>query len=255
MRKLPDYGLDAPGVVRNLLLAGGLGLAVAAAVRLGAIPPVLKLGPVGLELSGTGLGAGLTLTLTGFWMIYTSRIGKLRRRERLLNQLAWSGRERVLDVGCGRGLLMIAAARRLTTGQAVGIDLWRSEDLSGNRPEATLANAALEGVADRVKVETGDMRKLPFADASFDMVVSSYAIHNIEDVAGRAEAIAEISRVLRPGGYALIDDIRHFEQYRSVFASHGVALVRRIDNRLNSLFWTLLTFGSLRPGTMVVRRD
>lgn len=255
MRKLPDYGLDAPGVVRNLLLAGGLGLAVAAAVRLGVIPPVLKLGPVGLELSGTGLGAGLTLTLTGFWMIYTSRIGKLRRRERLLNQLAWSGRERVLDVGCGRGLLMIAAARRLTTGQAVGIDLWRSEDLSGNRPEATLANAALEGVADRVKVETGDMRKLPFADASFDMVVSSYAIHNIEDVAGRAEAIAEISRVLRPGGYALIDDIRHFEQYRSVFASHGVALVRRIDNRLNSLFWTLLTFGSLRPGTMVVRRD
>src|SRR5437660_1447109 len=80
--------------------------------------------------------------------------------------------EAVLDVGCGRGLLLNAAARRLTTGKAVGVDLWQNADLSNNRPEATLENARLEGVADRVQVKDGDARQLPFADAVFDVVVS-----------------------------------------------------------------------------------
>jgi len=40
----------------------------------------------------------------------------------------------VLDVGCGRGLLLIGAARRLTTGKAVGVDIWQAEDRVGNLP-------------------------------------------------------------------------------------------------------------------------
>jgi cyclopropane fatty-acyl-phospholipid synthase-like methyltransferase len=72
----------------------------------------------------------------------------------------------VLDVGCGRGLLLIGAAKRLTTGKAVGVDIWQTEDLSGNRPEATLENARLERVAERVGVKDGDARRLPFADGT-----------------------------------------------------------------------------------------
>lgn len=71
-----------------------------------------------------------------------------------------------MDVGCGRGLLLNAAARRLTPGKAIGIDLWQSVDQSGNRPEATLANARLEGVAGLVEVKTGDMRELPRSQGS-----------------------------------------------------------------------------------------
>ena len=137
------------------------------------------------------------------WMLWSSKIGKVREREKLLDRIPWTGAERVLDVGCGRGLLLVGAARRLTTGRAVGIDIWQAEDLSGNRPEATLENARLEGVADRVEVQTADMRKIPFPDGSFDVVVSSQAIHNIYDSAGRAQAIGEIARVLAPGGRAL----------------------------------------------------
>jgi ribonucleotide reductase alpha subunit len=87
----------------------------------------------------------------------------------VLDSLKLRGDETVLDVGCGRGLLLIGAAKRLTTGKAVGVDIWNAEDLSGNRPEATLENARLERVAERVEVKDGDARRLPFADGTFDV--------------------------------------------------------------------------------------
>src|SRR5205823_8620427 len=139
-----------------------------------------------------------------------------------------TGRERVLDVGCGRGLLLIGAAKRLgQAGTAVGIDLWQQEDLSGNRPEATLENARLEGVAERIEVHTADMREIPFPDGSFDTVLSMNAIHNIYSAPGRATTIAEITRVLKPGGAVLIVDVRHIRQYAAALRAGGCTNVRR----------------------------
>jgi arsenite methyltransferase len=255
----PYYGLDAPAVVRNLFLAGGACLALALAGQLHLVPATVRWAPgAGFALQFSplylGLWAGLSLTLTGMLMVWSSRVGKLRRRDQLLNQLTWTGDEQVLDVGCGRGLLLIGAAKRLTAGRAIGVDIWRSEDLSGNAAEATLANARAEGVADRVQVDTADMRHLPYSDRSFDLVLSSAAIHNLDASADRDLAIQEIARVLKPGGVSLIDDIRHFAQYRDVFAANHCPLVRRLDQRMVSLFWTLLTWGSLRPGTLLVRK-
>jgi ubiquinone/menaquinone biosynthesis C-methylase UbiE len=188
------------------------------------------------------------------WMVWTSRFGKIRERERLLDRLRWSGGERVLDVGCGRGLMLVGAAKRLTTGSATGIDIWQSEDLSGNRPEAPLENAKREGVADRVAVETADMRKLPFPDASFDVVVSSAAIHNLYDAADRRKAIAEIARVLKPGGRAVVDDIRHGREYAAAFAAAGCPRAESVGSRVGTAFLTLVTMGSLRPTTLIVTK-
>jgi ubiquinone/menaquinone biosynthesis C-methylase UbiE len=187
-------------------------------------------------------------------MLWTSKVGKVRDREKLLDRIPWTGAERVLDVGCGRGLMLVGAARRLTSGRATGIDIWQAEDLSGNRPEATLENARREGVADRVEVRTADMRKIPFADGAFDVVVSSQAIHNIYDARGRAQAIGEIARVLAPGGRALIRDIRHLADYRSTLVAHGISGVRSLDSRLLMVFLAVVTFGSLRPGTLLARK-
>ena len=75
-------------------------------------------------------------------MYFGSKYGKIAEREKLLKYIAWTGRERVLDVGCGRGLILVGAAKHLTTGHAVGIDIWQAEDLSGNRAEVPLGNAA-----------------------------------------------------------------------------------------------------------------
>ena len=64
----------------------------------------------------------------GCLMVYYSRIVKLREREPQPDLLPLTGREQVLDVGCGRGLMAVAAARRLPGGKVVSINTWRAED-------------------------------------------------------------------------------------------------------------------------------
>ena len=210
----PDYGLDAPGVVRNLFIAAGVGLLVWLSIKTHLWSGVLPLGSVGFRIGPMSLATAVVSGIMGAWMTLDSKYGKVRERERLLDLLTWTGRERVLDVGCGRGLLLIGAAKRLTAGgSAAGIDLWQQEDLSGNRPEATLENARLEGVAERVEVHTADMRKMPFPDASFDVVVSNVAIHNVYEREGREATMREIVRVLKPGGHVVIHDIRYVGDY------------------------------------------
>jgi SAM-dependent methyltransferase len=258
-RKGPDYGIDAPGVVRNLSLVAAAGLLLTILIIAGVVPRVvtshlhsgtdLQLGLLGLGI-GPAIGCGFAAAA----MVYDSKIGKLHRREWLLDSVPWTGAEQVLDVGCGRGLLLIGAAKRLRTGTAFGIDLWQAEDLAGNSAEATLANAEAEGVRDRVRVETADMRRLPFPSETFDRVVTRAAIHNVSDQSGRAHAIREIARVLRPGGLAVIDDIRHLAEYNAVFGQNGCVPVRRLDSRLASVCWSVVSFGALRPGTWLLQR-
>jgi hypothetical protein len=80
-------------------------------------------------------------------MLIYSLAGKFRHRDRILAKVPWAGTEMVRDVGAGRGLLLIGAAKHLTTGHATGIDIWNAEDLSGNAPGALLADIDIEGVA------------------------------------------------------------------------------------------------------------
>ncbi|HEV3139479.1 MAG TPA: class I SAM-dependent methyltransferase, partial [Vicinamibacterales bacterium] len=175
-----DYGIDAPPVIRNLLIVGGVLLLTAAGAGVGLLPRVLELHPsaqsvVRFPLTFNLVFVGIAFVGTAAWMYFGSRYGKIPERDRLLDYVALSGSERVLDVGCGRGLLLVGAAKRLTTGSATGVDIWQAEDLSGNAADVPLRNAAIEGVADRVSVRTADMRALPFDAGAFDVVVSRAA--------------------------------------------------------------------------------
>ena len=68
--------------------------------------------------------------------------------------------------------------------------------------------------------------EIPFANASFDVVVSSFCIHNIYEEMGRNKAIAEMARVLKPGGRAVVVDIRHAGAYAHVFTECGLEDVK-----------------------------
>ena len=213
----PQYGFDAPGIAGAFLLAGS-GL-----VFLGVLLPVFTLfghraafvGPL-LCLAG---GAGLAF---GFAMTAYSLRGKFNMRELMMSKIRWQGSENVLDIGTGRGLLLIAAAKRLTTGSAVGIDIWRAEDLSGNTIENALHNAELEGVKDKITIKNENVRRMNFADASFDVVLSLLCIHNIEDKKEQSAACHEIARVLKPGGTALIADYVPTGGYAKALAQAGL---------------------------------
>src|SRR5689334_31483 len=150
----------------------------------------------------------------------------------MLNMVRWRGDEQVLDVGTGRGLLLIGAARRLTSGRGTGIDVWSTKDLSGNSLERTQANVEVEGVKNKVTLQSDDARKLSFPDASFDVVVSNLCIHNIPKAEGR-QACREIARVLKPGGTALISDFINISFYQKVFVASGLKASRTSLNLLS----------------------
>jgi arsenite methyltransferase len=176
------------------------------------------------------IGVALILGCVGL-SVHAALRGKFVVWEEVLGFL--HGDERLLDIGCGRGAVLMTAARRLPRGRAVGVDLWRSRDQSGNRAEATRRNAVLEGVDDRVEVATGDMTDLPFPDGSFNVVVSMTAVHNVgRDRVDRA--IDEAVRVLRPGGRLLIADIRFTRRYEQRLRELGLRDVTR-----RSLGWRL----------------
>lgn len=208
-----DYGLDAPTLVQKLLLGGGaltivgLGFLVWGGFLQGSA------GNIVASVSIAILITGLIVLLTGIMMIWSSRFGKMHARDRLLDSLQLRGDETVLDLGCGRGLLLIGAAKRVPRGRAIGIDLWSQIDLGDNRKDATLTNALAEDVANRVEVCDGDMRKLPFEDASIDVVIASMSIHNIYNREGRREAINESVRVLKPGGKVAFMDFKRVKEY------------------------------------------
>ena len=220
-----DYGIDAPTVVRNflligltlLVLGGGTLLAISEG-WLGAATPVRIL----VDAMPTGV---ICLVMAG-WMTLSSRVLKMKVCRAMLDSRAWRGDETMLDIGCGRGLVAIAAARRLPRGHVTGVDLWQEKDLGGNSPEAIRANAEAAGVAGRLTIDTGDARALPYADGAFDVVASMTAIHNIPDHEGRMRAIVEAWRVTKAGGDILIFDIRHGRKYAKRLRELGAADVR-----------------------------
>jgi len=229
----PDYGIDAPGVIRNLIV-----IAIAFPA-LSWFVPIFRIGPASIQLRPSALITAAICVVEVVLMMAYSKRGKFRHRDRMLKMVDWKGDESVLDVGTGRGLLMIGAAKKLSTGKAVGIDIWSAKDLSGNALEKTLHNAQIEGVRDKVEVKNGDAAAMEFPDSSFDVVLSNLCLHNIPSKAARDKACREIVRVLKPGGRAVISDFIKTADYVKAFRAAGAEVSR---SRLDLLF----TFPPLR---------
>jgi arsenite methyltransferase len=212
-----DYGL----IPAPVLFAGYLLLCLAATLL--AVTWLVA----GRTLAGFGAAVvAVALIASGVSVRRFSRRGKFEVWARLLTGLHLHGDERVLDLGCGRGAVLLAAAKLVPRGRAVGVDIWRA-DQTGNCMQSTLANADIEGVAERVELHTRDMTDLQFPADSVDVVVSNLAIHNLPGNDARRSAIVEAVRVLRPGGRVVIADLGFTRRYAAWLRQCGMVNVER----------------------------
>lgn len=173
------------------------------------------------------------------------------------------GSGRVLDVGAGSGRTTIMVLRERPGTTVVALDSFAASYVehfgaAGGQAvadlgrERLLSNARAAGVGDRVSVQVGDMRELPFPPASFDAVVSAYAMDHLRSE-GADKAVSEAARVLRPGGAFLLEivhpDAWMAFAYGPMFFHHFRPRPERWIARLRGAGLTVLEQGT-RPGTL-----
>lgn len=141
--------------------------------------------------------------------------------DKYVTELRLPASARVLEIGCGTGAMLRALARREDfTGHAVGIDQ------SPVFVDAARRFADAEGVGERLQFDVGDAHAIPYSDASFDAIIVNTVMSH---VSSPDAVLAEVARVLRPGGKAAIFD----GDYASLTYAHPDAeLGSRMDRAL-----------------------
>ncbi len=121
-------------------------------------------------------------------------------------EVLWDGRGKVLDVGTGLGRAAVEIAKRFPEAHVVGVDTWTKKwEFWGMSESGARKTAEIEGVSDRCAFVRADAATLPFETGEFELVVSSFAFHEVK-VPDRTALLEEVVRVLRPGGAFLICD-------------------------------------------------
>ena len=140
------------------------------------------------------------------WLLDTFLFwGKLRElRQRTADLARVQPGEKVLDVGCGTGILAIEAARRVgATGRVFGIDPGEHQIARAR------SKAARHGLS--IEFQIGVIEHLDFPDQTFDVVLSTIMMHHLSDTL-RRQGLAEFARVLKPGGRLVIADFKRLEE-------------------------------------------
>jgi SAM-dependent methyltransferase len=112
-------------------------------------------------------------------------------RQRTVELAALDGSEALLDAGCGTGLTLLRIAEQHRTCELHGLDL------SARMIDVAREDAAQQGL--EIDLRTGSITGLPYGSAAFDVVLTNIMFHHL-DLGEKRQAVAEIARVLRPGG-------------------------------------------------------
>jgi len=115
-----------------------------------------------------------------------------------------SGSGHVLDAGAGSGRAAVGVLLAKPQATVTGLDIYDGYfGIDDNTPERFITNAQIAGAAGRAEARRGDVRQMPFADGSFDAVVSSYMIDHLRRD-DRTQALHEVARVLKAHGEFLL---------------------------------------------------
>jgi demethylmenaquinone methyltransferase/2-methoxy-6-polyprenyl-1,4-benzoquinol methylase len=169
------------------------------------------------------------------------------RRIAVQHLLSEGGRD-FLDIGCGTGDVALAIPRQEPAARVTGID-----PSAGMLALAT-AKARQAGLADRVILKVGDATTLPFADASFDGIVCAFCLRNIAD---RRAALAEMRRVLRPGGTLAILELTAprnplLKGIHNLYTRRIIPLMGRIMSQQNAYQYLADSIDHFPPAPVIV---
>jgi SAM-dependent methyltransferase len=170
--------------------------------------------------------------------LFSPRGGDVQEKVRnlILENLAWDGSGKALDIGCGSAALTIGIAKKFPHARVVGTDYW-----GGNweySQKVCLENAEQQQVQDRVAFRKSSASSLPFADEEFDAVVSNLVFHEVRDTQDKLGLIKEALRVLKKGGKFTLQDLFYIERMfgktedlPATVRSWGVREVELIETR------------------------
>lgn len=227
----PGYGIDEPRTLIELIVAGILSVAVGIYISGYTASTNPRTADTGL-LVGPSVG-GLILIVAAA-LYWSSRLGKPRETGKLVSGIPFGGNEVVLDLGCGRGLGAVLAAKKLIGGYVVGVDIFSKARLSGNDPTSVLVNAENDGVGSKVSALRGAPLHLPISDHSVDVVISGVAVHHLVPRKMRQSLFSEIKRILKDGGRIGVLDQGNGPEYSSIMNSIGLRDIETHRMRFSS---------------------
>jgi arsenite methyltransferase len=221
------WGIDEPRSILQLAVSGILAVTVGFLVSIYAEPVNPDLARLALLV---GPAVGFLILVVAAALFWSGRQGKISEMEKITADIPWGGDEVVLDLGCGRGLGMVLASKKLASGYSVGVDQWKKGHVSGNDPRSIWANARKEGVEGRVFAVKADLSHLPLVDSSVDVVLSVTSMHRLVKRKERRGAFDELVRVLKDGGRVGIIDAGSGGDYARHLRDEGMSdvSVRRL---------------------------
>jgi SAM-dependent methyltransferase len=162
--------------------------------------------------------------------IYSYQRPQLNLHARSIDLAELTGDESVLDIGCGNGRYLAELRTRGHRGVVCGADM--SEGI------LRTAHSAVDGVP----LMVSDAQALPFAADSFDVVLSMHMLYHVPD---KARALAEMRRVLRPGGVALVltNSLSGFRELDELLTECAIATNNRSQVRDRVSFTRFTTDG------------
>ena len=199
------------------------------------------------ETRGLILNGGWRYDLMGWFcdtFLFRDQWRELRRRT--ANLACVQSGEQVLDVGCGTGTLAIEVARRVgRAGRVAGVDPG-IQQIARARSKAARRNLPIE-------FQIGVIERLPFPDQTFDVVSSTLMMHHLPKSLKR-QGLAEIARVLKPGGRLVIADFKR-KQERQGQAAHfhaGGSSIQDLATLVKEVGFSQVETEEMRPSRFSV---